>query len=506
MERRSGILMPIFSLPSPYGIGTLGKAAYEYVDFLHDAGQTWWQILPVCPTGYGESPYQTCSTFAGNPYFIDLDMLREDGLLELSDYNEIDWGENPARISYRRIEKNRLPVLHKAYENWIVDHKADLEKFFKDNKWLRGYALFMALKEEHNGKPWWEWEESYRARSKAALAAFEEANRDTIAFWGFLQYEFFRQWEALKKYRYEKEVYIIGDIPIYVAHDSADVWQNPDEFWLDEDLNPVRVAGCPPDSFSKDGQLWGNPLYRWDKMKADGYRWWIERFRAAMDMYDMVRIDHFRGFESYYTIEYGAKTAAKGEWLPGPGMSLFNALKKELGELNVIAEDLGVITPEVEKLVKDTGFPGMKVLEFAFDAREQSNYLPHTYTKNSVTYIGTHDNDTTVGWYDTMKKTSPGDALYCKNYLRLNTKEGYTWGIIKGAMATVSDLTIIQMQDYLDLGYEARINTPSTVGKNWKWRMMPKATTRELAETIYDVTELYSRLPALKQLEDEDDD
>lgn len=492
MNRSSGILMPIFSLPSPYGIGTLGKAAYDFVDFLSEAGQHYWQILPICPTSVGDSPYQSFSTFAGNPYFIDFDLFEQEGYLNKSDYESLDWGDSETSVDYGRLYQNRFIVLRRIFENWINDNHELLSRFWQYNSsWVEDYALFMTLKEKQGGAPWWEWENCYRLRDKESIAQFRRQNSKDVDFWVFVQCVFYRQWNSLKEYAHEKNVHLIGDVPIYVARDSSDVWANTGDFWLDEELNPVKVAGCPPDGFSASGQLWGNPLYRWDKMKEDGYSWWMRRMEAASNIYDVIRIDHFRGFDSYYAIPAGDPTAEFGNWMEGPGIDFFHVLKEKLGDLEIIAEDLGFLTPSVQQLLADSGYPGMKVLEFAFDPREESDYLPHTYTKNSVAYIGTHDNDTAMGWIESINRE---DADYCKHYLRLREEEGYHWGLIKSLMASVSQLVVVQIQDFLGLGSESRINTPSTVGTNWQWRITKDALTDELAQKIRENTKLYGRL------------
>ncbi len=492
MNRSSGILMPISSLSSPYGIGTIGQAAYDFVDFLNESGQRYWQILPICPTSIGDSPYQSFSTFAGNPYFIDFELFEKEGYINKSDYEDIDWGDSETSVDYDKLYKNRFTVLRLIFNNWIEDNREILSRFIQYNSdWVEDYALFMALKEKHNGDPWWKWKKSYRLRDHEAMDQFHRQNAQEVEFWIFVQCVFYRQWNALKDYAHEKNVQIIGDVPIYVARDSADVWANTNDFWLDKDLNPVKVAGCPPDGFSAVGQLWGNPLYRWEVMKEDGYSWWMRRMEAAANIYDVIRIDHFRGFDSYYAIPAEDPTAEFGEWMDGPGMDFFNVLKEKFGDLEIIAEDLGFLTPSVQKLLEDSGFPGMKVLEFAFDTREESNYLPHTYTKNSVAYIGTHDNDVAIGWLNSIIEL---DADYCKKYLRLTEEEGYNWGLIKSLMGCVSNLAVVQMQDFLGLGSESRINTPSTVGNNWKWRIEKNALTHELAEKIKGITKLYGRV------------
>lgn len=487
--RKSGILMHISSLPSDYGIGTMGKEAYKFVDFLKEAKQRCWQILPIGPTSYGDSPYQSFSTNAGNPYFIDLDILCEEGLLKKSDYSKLNWGKDSKKVDYETIYENRFKVLKIAFEEF---KRGDLSEFYdflqKNEKWISNYALFMSIKNENNGKSWLEWEEGLRKRDSHSLWEFKTLHEDEVMFWEFVQFKFFEQWDKLKKYANDKGVSIIGDIPIYVALDSAEVWVYPDLFDLDENLVPNAVAGCPPDAFSPTGQLWGNPLYNWDRHREFGFNWWIDRIKSATSLYDVVRIDHFRGFEGYYSIPYGDKTAENGHWLKGPGMELFNAVKNELGDLPIIAEDLGFLTEDVHKLLRDSGFPGMKVLEFAFDPREESNYLPYTYMSNSVVYVGTHDNNTVLGWIDEIDE----DTLeFCKKYIEADND--IVWKLIKTAMGSVSDTAIIQMQDYLELGSESRMNTPSVLGGNWQWRMGKEGLTDKLAKKIADVTRTYGR-------------
>ncbi len=491
--RTSGILMHISSLPSPYGIGTMGKEAYKFIDFLKDAKQHYWQILPVCPTSYGDSPYQSFSTHAGNPYFIDFDILTEEGLLSKSDYSKINWGENPEKADYEKLYNNRFKVLRKAYNNFKSTDKTDFYKFLDENEhWISNYALFMAIKDEHNGKCWLEWDEPLKMRDSHALWCFKEAHMDEVEFWEFVQYEFYCQWQKLKKYAKENNVEIIGDLPIYVAMDSADVWVSPDLFDLDEELNPKTVAGCPPDGFSADGQLWGNPIYNWQRHKETNFQWWIDRMTSARKLYDVIRIDHFRGFDEFYTIPYGDKTARQGHWEKGPGIELFNAISQKLGNIPIIAEDLGFMTESVKELLKNSGFPGMKVLEFAFDPREESDYLPYNYDKNSVVYIGTHDNAPAKAWIDELDKET---LKFCKDFIGCNSTDisEFIDTFIKVAFATVSDTCIIQMQDYLELGAESRMNTPAVPYGNWQWRMKKGATTKTLAKRIAHITQVYGR-------------
>ncbi|MFP3155209.1 4-alpha-glucanotransferase [Lachnospiraceae bacterium ZAX-1] len=489
--RSSGILMHISSLPSPYGIGTMGKEAVKFIDFLVDAAQTYWQVLPICPTSYGDSPYQSFSGFAGDPYYIDLDYLCKDGLLLEEECQSYAWGANEREIDFGILYENRYRLLLKAFNRFKNDVPNDYYFFCKkEAEWLSDYALFMALKDKNNGESWINWEKSLKFRKEEALQRAKEELEEELFFWKMIQYLFYKQWYAIKSYANKQGIKIIGDLPIYVAGDSADVWANPSQFYLDEDLNPIDVAGCPPDGFTEDGQLWGNPLFRWDKMKQDHYAWWTKRLKGMSKLFDIVRIDHFRGFDSYYAIPYGDKTAKYGEWREGPGIKLFQTMKEELGEINIIVEDLGFLTPSVKKLVKDSGFPGMKLLQFAFDTREDSDYLPHNYERHSVVYTGTHDNDTILGWMETAPVKS---VKFAKEYLRLTKEEGYNWGMMKAAWSSVSDLAVVTMQDLLGLSSEARMNIPSTLGCNWKWRMDKGALTKELANKIYNNMSIYGR-------------
>ena len=492
MKRSSGIRMPISSLPSPHGIGTLGAEARKFVDFLADAGQSWWQILPVGPTSYGDSPYQSFSAYAGNPYLIDLDLLCEDGLLTPAEVNAVSWGTDPARVDYSAIYNGRFPLLHLAMERgWERD--ADKVKAFSEENdaWLPDCARFMALKRHFGVSAWTEWpDEDIRLRRPEAVARYREELADDIRLFTYIQYLFFRQWEALRAYAHEKGIGIIGDLPIYVAMDSADVWADPRAFQLDERNVPAEVAGVPPDYFTADGQLWGNPLYDWDAMKADGYTWWIRRIAGASRLYDILRIDHFRGLESYWAVPYGETTAKVGRWVKGPGMDLMNVLTEKFPNIQFIAEDLGYLTPEVRQLLEDSGLPGMKVLQFAFDSREAANYLPHTYPRHCVCYAGTHDNSTLMGWKD---EAAPADIAMAREYLGLHDEEGFNWSVLRGGQSSVADLFIAQMQDYLGLGSEARMNTPGILGGNWQWRMLPGQITDELTARIARMTSLYGR-------------
>lgn len=491
--RRSGVLMPVASLPGRYGIGCFSKEAYKFVDRLKEAGQSYWQILPLGPTGYGDSPYQSFSTFAGNPYFVDLETLIEEGLLTGEECDKYDFGKDSQRIDYEKIYFSRFKVLKLAYKRCDLAGDRKYKKFVAENRfWLDDYALYMAVKNSFGGVSFAEWDDDIRLRRKAAISAYRKKYADEIEFYKYIQYEFSKQWMALKTYANDLGIKIVGDIPIYVAFDSADTWAEPELFQFDEKGFPTAVAGCPPDPFARTGQLWGNPLYNWDHHKETGYEWWLKRMRHCLKLYDVVRIDHFRAFDAYYAIPYGDTTAEHGKWIKGPGMDLFKTMKKELGEIDVIAEDLGFLTPSVLRLVKNTGFPGMKVLQFAFDPREESDYLPHNYIKNCVVYTGTHDNDTVIGWYDVI---SGKDRKYADRYLNNAGHKGreLAWDLIRLAQASVADTCIIPMQDYLGLGSEARINTPSTLGNNWVWRMKKGAFTKGMAKKMKDITRVYCR-------------
>ncbi|MBQ7801355.1 MAG: 4-alpha-glucanotransferase [Oscillospiraceae bacterium] len=489
--RESGILMHITSLPGPYGVGTMGKQAFAFVDFLEEAGQSWWQILPLNPTGFGDSPYQSCSTFAGNHYLIDLDTLVEEGLLKQEEISGIQWCRKETKADFGLLYNNRLKVLNLAFSRFVPD--AAFDAFCEENAlWLPDFALFMALKDRFGGKPWYQWDKGLKFREPEALEKARLELAEKIRFYYFVQYQFSRQWNALRDYAHERNIRVIGDVPIYVPYDSVEVWSQPELFQLDEELDPIAVAGCPPDAFTADGQLWGNPLYRWDVHQKEDYAWWIRRLAAAGKLYDMVRLDHFRGFEAYWAVPFGDKTARYGKWVKGPAMDFVNAVKRELPELKLIAEDLGFLTQEVLDLRDGSGWPGMKVLEFAFDSREPSDYLPHTYTKNTVCYTGTHDNMTMRQWFDTAPEAA---VEYAKEYMRLSGEEGFVWGCVRTAFASVSDLCVIQMQDLLDLGGEARMNFPGTLSdSNWTWRAKDGIINQSLAKRVRGLTKLYCRL------------
>ncbi len=494
MKRSAGILLSISSLPSKYGIGCFSESAYQFVDFLKESGQSFWQILPLGPTGYGDSPYQSFSTFAGNPYFIDLDQFVKNGLLTQEECEQCDFGSGD-EINYEKLYIGRYPLLRKAYEASNIGKDDDFIQFKKENTWLLDYALFMALKDKFNGVAWIEWEEDIRLRKPEAMEHYRSELAKQIEFYEFLQYHFYKQWTQLKEYANENGVQIIGDIPIYVAFDSADIWAAPQLFQLDEENIPVAVAGCPPDGFSADGQLWGNPLYKWDYHKETGYEWWISRLSNCFKIYDVVRIDHFRGFDEYYSIPYGDKTAVNGHWEVGPGIDLFRAIEQALGKKEVIAEDLGFMTDTVKQLVEDSGFPNMKVLEFAFDSRDTGNatdYLPHNYGENCVAYTGTHDNQTITSWFQTI---TDEERKAAREYVSdMTTKDEEMYKVfIRAVMESKANLCIIPMQDYLGLDDSARMNTPSKVGMNWKWRVKTSEMNDELKEEILKVTTISGR-------------
>lgn len=496
--RTSGVLMHISSLPGNTGIGTLGKEAYDFVDFLKAAGQTYWQVLPLCPTSYGDSPYQSFSTFAGNPYFIDFQVLCDDGLLEKKDFSDIDWGVDPEKVDFKKVYSNRFNVLRKAFLSFDKIN-SNYKIFCEENSfWLEDFALYMAIKEKNNGKSWNEWQSDIKLRKKSSVESAKIELKEEIEFQKTVQYFFFTQWSKLKSYANTNGIKIIGDIPIYVAADSADVWANPKQFLLDENCNPIEVAGCPPDAFTDDGQLWGNPLYDWKYMKKDGYSWWKKRIEHLCNMCDVIRIDHFRGFESYYCIPASSKTAKIGEWRKGPGIEFFREIEKSLGKKNIIAEDLGFLTPDVKKMLKQSKYPGMKVLQFAFDTEEDNDYLLHNFTKNSVAYAGTHDNDTIIGY---MTKTAPkATRKRAKEYLRLSRREGYNWGFMKAVWSSNSDTAIVTMQDLLGLGNESRMNFPSTTKGNWQWRAKSDYISDDLIKKLKYYTTLYQRIQKRKEL------
>jgi len=489
--RQSGVLMHITSLPGPYGIGTMGKQAFAFVDFLKKAGQRNWQILPLNPTGYGDSPYQSCSTFAGNPYLIDLQTLQEEGLLRTEELEAVTWFDKEQKVDYGIQYNNKQKLLELAYQRF-TDWKEYNEFCSRHSAWLADFSLFMALKEEKGGKPWYEWEEGLKFRNPDAIWDARQRLKERIRFFSFAQFLFFRQWAKLSAYCHENKIRIIGDVPIYVPRDSVDVWTNPELFHLDEKLNPTVVAGCPPDAFSEDGQLWGNPIYRWELIAQNGFSWWMRRMTAASKLYDVIRLDHFRGFEAYWAVPAGDTNARGGKWVKGPGMDFIRTLKETLPDVQIIAEDLGFLTQEVLDLRNDSGYPGMKVLGFAFDSRDPSEYLPHNHVKNAVCYTGTHDNMTTRQWFDTASEDA---VAYAKQYMALSETEGLVWGTIRSAFSSVCDLCVVQMQDFLELGGESRMNFPGTLSDaNWTWRMADGLADERLAQRIHELTKLYGRL------------
>ena len=497
MNRGAGILLSITSLPSKYGIGCFSKSAYDFVDWLKAAGQTYWQILPLGPTSYGDSPYQSFSTYAGNPYFIDLEALIEEGVLTREECEKADMGEEEGTIDYKKMYEGRYPLLRKAYERSNISQNPDYIRFMEENGWwLSDYALFMAVKGRFDGAPWTEWAQDIRLRWGYAMDYYRRELYFDIEFQQYLQFTFYKQWQALKDYANRQGVRIIGDIPIYVAMDSADAWAHPELFQLDQDNVPLAVAGCPPDGFSAVGQLWGNPLYRWDYHRQTGYDWWMKRLAHCFSLYDVVRIDHFRGFDEYYSIPYGAKSAIGGHWEKGPGMDLFRRMREVLGEKEVIAEDLGYVTDSVRQLVRDTGFPGMKVLEFAFDSRDSgcaNDYLPHNYTENCVAYTGTHDNETIRGWFESTREDERrlARAYICDKY---TPRQYLHTSFISLIMASRANLCDIPIQDYMGYDNTCRMNKPSTVGINWKWRLKSGELTEDLQKEIRAITRRYGRL------------
>ena len=494
MNRAAGILLSVSSLPGRFGIGCFSKSAYDFVDWLKGAGQTYWQILPLGPTSYGDSPYQSFSSFAGNPYFIDLDTLIKEGVLMKKECEECDFGKNPTLIDYEKLYRKRFGLLRRAYERSDVSNNPEFIRFAEENAdWLEDYALFMAFKQRFDGAAWSLWAEDIRKRWGFALDYYRRECYFDIEFYKYIQFQFHLQWGKLKAYANRQGIRIVGDIPIYVAFDSADAWAHPEMFQFDESYQPIAVAGCPPDAFSATGQLWGNPLYRWDYHRQTGFQWWIRRLEHCFLLYDVVRIDHFRGFDEYYSIPYGDRTAEKGHWEKGPGMELFRALQNSPCAGEIIAEDLGLQTPSVHQLLKDSGYPGMKVLEFAFHPGEDTGYLPHSYDKNCVVYTGTHDNETLVQWYRGLDKESRDFAAEYMNHGNEPEPEKI-WSFVRLAMMSVADTCIIPLQDYLGLGQEARMNKPSTLGGNWIWRMEEGMLSQEVVDRIYHLTRISFRL------------
>ncbi len=473
-KRAAGVLMPVFSLPSPYGCGTLGKEAFAFVDFLHSMGASCWQVLPVGPTSFGDSPYQCFSAFAGNPYFIDLDLLAEEGLLNKKELEAIEWGKKADRVDYGCLYENRYKVLKKAAESSDYKETAEYLAFEKASRyWLEDYALFMACKNYFKGKCWQDWEQSIKFRQPRAIGKYKKLLEKEIDFQKFMQYEFFRQWHSLRRYANEKGIEIIGDVPLYVAMDSADCWAHKELFELDEDVKPINIAGVPPDLFSSDGQRWGNPLYRWDIMEANGFKWWRERMKANADLYDVIRIDHFIGIVNYWSVPAKCKTAKRGKWKKGPGKALTDVIDSCIGSSRIIAEDLGVLTEPVKELIAECDYPGMKIIEFACGGDSGNEYLPHNYaSRNCVVYAGTHDNETLQGF---LNGAPQWQIDWMKGYFGILKAEELHAQIIRKMYESIANTVIVQMQDLLGLDNEARINAPATCGDNWQWRMLPGA-------------------------------
>lgn len=497
--RASGILLPVSSLPSKYGIGCFSESAYQFIDQLKEAGQHYWQILPLGPTSFGDSPYQSFSTYAGNPYFISLEALIKEGVLTKEECDAADFGSDPECVDYGRLYEARFPLLRKAYERSNITENPEFGSFMEENGgWVRDYAIFMAVKDLFGGASWDQWPEDIRKRWGYSMDYYQRELYYEIEFYEYIQYTFSKQWKKLKTYANENGIQIIGDIPIYVAYDSADTWAHPELFQLDEENLPVAVAGCPPDGFAADGQLWGNPLYRWDYHEQTGFAWWLQRLAYCYQLYDVVRIDHFRGFDEYWSVPYGDETAENGKWEKGPGIELFKVLEEKIKNLDVIAEDLGFLTDSVRELLAESGYPGMKVLQFAFDESGESVYLPFRYDKNCIVYTGTHDNETTKGWLGNLTQSNRD---YVNQYTACEEKDTdeCVWGLIRAAQSSVAEVCVVPLQDYLCLGNEARMNTPSTLGDNWKWRLTRGQLTDEIIHRINAMTRLYGRIQENKK-------
>ena len=493
LKRGAGLLMPISSLPTPYGIGTMGKEAYKFVDYLKKAGQSYWQVLPVGPTSYGDSPYQSFSAFAGNPYFIDLDTLVSEGLITKKEIKKYPWGDNEQYIDYATIYQSRFEVLHTAFDN--SDHKDtdEYKKFVNENAyWLDDYSMYMAVKSHFDNQEWLKWDNDIKMRTEEAMNRYSEMLADEIDFWKFCQFKFFEQWNKIRAYANDAGIEIIGDIPLYIALDSADVWANKELFELDEDVKPINVAGVPPDAFSEDGQLWGNPLYNWTKMEETGFAWWKSRMASNSKLYDIIRIDHFIGVVRYYSIPAHCTNAKEGTWRQCPATKLVDAINDAIGDAKIIAEDLGVSMQEVKDVLAYSGYPGMKIIEFAFGSDAENEHLPHNYNSNMVVYGGTHDNETVMGYFGSQ---TPKELKYAYDYMGINKKSDITDAVLRTAYASVASIAIFQVQDVLGLGNEARMNTPSTVGDNWKWRMTSGELTAAHAKKLKKLAELYGRLP-----------
>lgn len=492
-DRSAGILMPVSSLPSPYGIGSFGKSAYDFVDNLVAARQKFWQILPLGPTSFGDSPYASFSAFAGNPYFIDLDKLVEEGLLESDYVHSFMWNMEEQYVDYGLIYNSRFQVLRTAFKNSSHQNLDEYKTFLKENEyWLEGYCLYSACKNKFEGTSWTDWESEIKFRDEESVQELKEKLKDDIEFYKFVQYKFYEQWNQLKEYANDKEIEIIGDIPLYVAMDSADVWQHTEFFQLDEELNPTKVAGVPPDVFSETGQRWGNPLYDWKKLEAEDFSWWRKRMEHSARLYDVIRIDHFIGMVKYYAIPAEDEDARNGAWEKGPGLKLIQVMNESIGDKKIIAEDLGVQMPEVVKVLEKSGYPGMKVLEFAFDGNRKNDHLPYYWTQNTVAYGGTHDNDTLMGYFTGLQSWELG---YVREYMecRNGSIEDLVDKIFRTAYASVADLVIFQMQDVLKVGNIGRMNLPSSMGTNWRWRMLQGQFGPEEIEKLRYLCDIYGR-------------
>lgn len=498
--RESGILFPIFSLASKFGIGCISKEAYDFIDFLKESGQGYWQILPIGPTGYGDSPYQPFSAFAGNPYFICPETLIEKGYLTWDEANSYDFGSDETHVDYGMLYNNRYTLLKVAYNRFVekgVQEEKEYKDFLKNEKfWIDDYCLFMAIKDKYEGASWLTWDDCDRLKEEKAMKAAKKELADKIDFYRFLQYEFNCEWQALREYAADKNIKIIGDIPFYVSLDGADAWSHPEAFQMDDNAVPTVVAGCPPDAFSATGQLWGNPIYDWVNRKAGGYEWWMKRLERSYNLYDVVRIDHFHGFSDYYAIPYGDETAENGKMHDGPGMDFFNTVEKKFGDLSdfkMIAEDLGTVTKENQKLLEDSKIPGMKVLQYAFTSWD-SVYITHRHDKHCVVYTGTHDNTPSRAW---IEEIGEGDRGFVRRYINsMNSDYGaFVWDFIREAYRSVADLCIVPLQDYLVMGREARVNAPGTAEGNWQFRLRPNFLSKELASSIRGLAEVYGRIP-----------
>ncbi len=487
--RDAGILLPISSLPSKYGIGNLGKEAYDFVDYLVECGQSVWQILPIGPTSFGDSPYQSFSAFAGNPYFIDLDKLIEEKMLTKEDVDAYEWGDDESDIKYDIIYENRFKVLRKAFSNF--KESKEYTEFCKENKyWLDDYSLYMSIKATFDNKSWLEWDDDIRLYKKEAVEKYRKELKNDIDFWNFIQFKFYEQWYKLKEYANKNGIKIIGDIPIYVSMDSADTWATYDQFLLDEDHKPTVVAGCPPDGFSADGQLWGNSIYDWEEMKKDNFEWWRKRTAFSATIYDVIRIDHFIGIVRYYTIPAEDTTAKNGKFCRGPGADLLKVIDEARGETGIIAEDLGFIVDEVAKFIKESGYPGMKILQHAFNDDTTNEHLPINYEPNYCVYLGTHDNDTMVEIINNLTEKS---KKFMMSYLNIDNMNNVVWDLIRAAYASVANLAVIQMQDILELDNSARMNVPATVGINWRWRVTKSQMTDDIAKKLKSLSVTYGR-------------